>query len=170
MSDGLFDWSLYGALIKHKRIQRGIKNVPAFSDFIRFCTRESISRDALYRIEQGRQTPSAEQFIAINLALFGAQWPSSDASFLGCFSEGWREYVEEERMPHSWLLEELTALFEVYGFTNDDGDKCFFDCDLPEPARTQVEEGMKYLARAKPFTYEGEEYKAYGAVGEFLIC
>ena len=71
----LFDWPLYGALVRHHRTKAGIKTAAAFSDAVYERTRAKVSRDSIYKIEQGRQVPDAMQFMAINLALFGEVWP-----------------------------------------------------------------------------------------------
>lgn len=66
-----FDWRAYGSTVRHARKAAGCRTAAEFSAMIYRRTRLEVSMDALYRIEQGRQQPTPEQFMAINLALFG---------------------------------------------------------------------------------------------------
>ena len=87
-----FDWSLYGTLIRKRRIDLGYKKAEAFTQSIWRRTRVAISRDTLYKIEQGRQTPDATQFMAINIALGGDPFFPWATSL--CLSVEWREIRE----------------------------------------------------------------------------
>ncbi len=66
-----FDWAMYGACVRCRRRAAGCRTAADFSAMLYRRTRLEVSKDALYRIEQGRQQPTSEQFMAINLALFG---------------------------------------------------------------------------------------------------
>lgn len=114
----MFDWSLYGMLVRKHRAEKGYKKAEAFSETIWRRTRVDISRDTLYKIEQGRQIPNAEQFMAINMALFGA--PINEGLLHLCMSTEWRSISNEEAdpIPHEWKLENTQALYEKF----DDGD------------------------------------------------
>ena len=108
----MFDWSLYGMLVRKHRAKKGYKKAEAFSETIWRRTRVDVSRDTLYKIEQGRQVPSAEQFMAINMALFGA--PFNDDLLHLCMSAEWRSIFNEEvdPIPHEWKLENTEILYE----------------------------------------------------------
>lgn len=82
MTDGFFDWSLYGTLIRHYRVKIECKNISSFSELIERRTYFKISKDALYRIEQNRQEPTAMQFMAINLTLFGKMYDERLAALI----------------------------------------------------------------------------------------
>ena len=71
----LFDWVLYGTLIRYRRTKLGYKKAELFSQTLWRRTRVYLSRDMLYKIEQGRQIPNALQFMALNLALYGLMFP-----------------------------------------------------------------------------------------------
>ena len=71
----MIDLGLYGCLIRAERVNRGISTANGFSEFIKEKTGYYISRDILYKIEQGKQEPKAIQFMAISLALFGTLIP-----------------------------------------------------------------------------------------------
>ena len=108
----MFGWSLYGMLVRKHRADKGYKKAEAFSETIWRRTRVDISRDTLYKIEQGRQIPNAEQFMAINMALFGA--PINDDLLHLCMSAEWRSISNEEvdLIPHEWKLENTEVLYE----------------------------------------------------------
>lgn len=110
---GVFDWALYGALIRHRRNELGIKKAADFSDAVYRRTRVRISRDSIYKIEQGRQVPDAVQFMAVNMALFGQAWPDWRISLEQCMSPEWKRYNEEEgtgpAIPDEWRVQNLRA-------------------------------------------------------------
>jgi len=91
-SNELFDWSLYGAMVRHARTKLGYKNTNDLSETIFRRTRMQISKDVLYRIEQNRQEPTAMQFLAINLALFNKIWPEGRSEMIACLSDEWRNF------------------------------------------------------------------------------
>lgn len=131
----LFDWSLYGALIRHERAKAGCKNTGEFSELIKRRTHFAISKDVLYRIEQNRQEPTAMQFVAINLALFFEVWPDFHGSISPCLSKEWAEINSEYRMPMSWLEHDFYEYCDehegIHRFTSDDGRECVDVTDLP---------------------------------------
>lgn len=128
----LFDWSLYGAMVRHERTKLGYKNTNDLSDTIYRRTRMRVSKDVLYRIEQNRQEPTAMQFMAINLAIFNEIWPRFRADMSACPSEKWRIYNENEEMPAEWRADNLAIAYEELGFFSDSGLKCVFEQDLPD--------------------------------------
>lgn len=110
----MFDWSLYGMLVRKYRADLGYKRAEEFSDTIWRRTRVRISRDAVYRIEQGKQTPSADQFMAINLALFGSPF-GGDAIRL-CMAKEWKQIMDGEVdvIPFAWKVENAQALRDEF--------------------------------------------------------
>lgn len=127
----LFDWNLYGTLVRRERLNRGMKTPSELSREIQRCTRQQISKDVLYRIEQNRQDPTAQQFLAINLTLFGKLFPEQRADISACLCAEWRFYQNEEQPPLHWRIENINAAYEQCGFVSDEGDKCVFDSDVP---------------------------------------
>ena len=89
MSSTLFNWSLYGAMVHHLRKRKGIKNIADFSRTIYRFTHCEVNKDVLARIEQGRQVPTATQFMAINLFLFGKIWADDYPEFSACVGSSW---------------------------------------------------------------------------------
>lgn len=97
-----FDWTLYSALIRKDRKDRGYRTAASFSETIYRRTRVSISRDTIYKIEQGKQTPDALQFMAINISLYKTPLPKRVTDL--CFSPEWRSIVTspEADIPIEW--------------------------------------------------------------------
>lgn len=69
------DWTLYGAKCRKKRQDMGFRTAEAFAAEVFRRTRTHLTRDILYKIEQGRQEPSALEFIGLNLSLWGDPFP-----------------------------------------------------------------------------------------------
>ena len=99
----MFDWKLYGLLIRKKRMDIGYKKAEDFSDGIWRRTRVKISRDTLYKIEQGRQIPDASQFMALNLAVDQSLF-NPEATNL-CTSQEWKSLVSGAAVPCEWKRE-----------------------------------------------------------------
>lgn len=105
MSDDIepmFDWALYGALVRKERIRLGYRRAEDFAASIWRRTRVDVSRDTLYKVEQGRQVPDALQFMAINMAL-------GFDPFFGrvvdmCISSEWRIASEARDIPEKWKV------------------------------------------------------------------
>ncbi|MEA5020769.1 MAG: hypothetical protein VB027_10425 [Gordonibacter sp.] len=199
-SNELFDWSLYGALIRHGRVKAGCRNTGEFSELIERRTRFRISKDVLYRIEQNRQEPTAMQFVSINLALFFEVWPDFHGSIAPCLSKEWAEINSEYRMPKSWLEEDFKKYCDDYDgyvlFTSDDGRECVDVTDLPgvdedyfgnlfdyAESELEIERTFRYEDGSTKNvlltgyeevtrTVDGEviEYTVYGTYGNLLVC
>ena len=109
-------WSsqLYGAMVKNARKRAGYSTAQAFSDSIFRRTRVYISRDVLYKIEQGRQNPDIAQFMAINLSLYGAPVPSKVT--MPCICPEWVEIASNGgEIPPSWRRANTRAIEEATG-------------------------------------------------------
>ena len=103
-----FDWSLYSALVRKDRKDKGFKTAEAFSATIYRRTRVNISRDSVYKIEQGKQTPDALQFMAINIALYNEPMPHRITSL--CFCPEWDQMIGYEgSFPVEWAHENFRA-------------------------------------------------------------
>lgn len=117
-----FDWDIYGAIVRMTRRKRGYKNFQQFSDAIYRRTRKPIAPNVLKRIEQGRQEPTASQFMAINLSLFKEFAPTqNDKSDLAkCLSDEWRfciDFADNKNggTPGEWRLENLEDAIKANG-------------------------------------------------------
>lgn len=126
-----FDWGKYGALVKGRRKCKA-STADEFARLIFLRTRTKISRDALYRIEQGKQVPNAAQFMAINLALFGEALPSGRTGLQPCFSDEWFDYNKTGTVPRNWRKENASHLYEERGFVSDTGLMVIRDVYLRE--------------------------------------
>lgn len=114
----MFDWGLYGAMVRHTRNKLGFTKAEDFGAALWRRTRIYISRDVLYKIEQGRQVPDAMQFMALNLVLFGSYYPELKVIDM-CLSSDW-EYIEkhnelpnrEFNIPENWKEENSKMVAE----------------------------------------------------------
>ena len=116
MADGkdekleLFDWELYGMLVRNRRKKMGYKDADLFSQTLYRRVRLQISRDAIYKIETAKQEPTTTQFMGINLALWGEVIPSEITSF--CMIDQWKTMVDEPKHPYipdEWVEENRLA-------------------------------------------------------------
>lgn len=109
-----FDWTFYGVLVRKSRMDMGYRKAGDFASTLYRRTRVSMSRDVLYKIEQGRQVPKAEEFMALNIALWGS--PCPDAIFGVCASKEWRDikdaygnWASGQSFPFSYDAEDSPA-------------------------------------------------------------
>lgn len=89
---GDFDWSIYGHIIRKRRVELGYRKAEDYAIVVRLRTNLNISRDILYKIEQGKQKPDADQFLALNIALFGKLLP--EEVMKKCQSREWRQVTD----------------------------------------------------------------------------
>ena len=150
---GLFDWALYGMLCRKRRNDLGYKTAEAFAKSVWRRTRLQLTRDILYKIEQGRQTPDAMQFMALNISLWGQIMPYDVIQM--CASKEFGQVVsaydfgvmnpqtyetehfspETPWVPNKWAIENSRNAEGVVPFF--DGDVVMPDdyaCQLSEPA------------------------------------
>ncbi len=90
-----FDWALYGMIVRKRRVELGYKKAEHFAASVWRRVRFEISRDSLYKIEQGKQVPTGMQVIALNMALFGQPFP--EELFEICASRGWKKIARDTR-------------------------------------------------------------------------
>lgn len=106
-ADELFDWELYGLLVRRARQNMGYKKAEEFAESIWRRTHARISRDTLYKIEQGRQVPDASQFMALNLAVSQSLFNPEVANM--CVSRSWKSLSNGADIPDEWKKENSEA-------------------------------------------------------------
>lgn len=115
-SVSMFDWGLYGMLVRKKRIDLGYKKAEEFAASIWRRTRIHVSRDSLYKIEQGRQIPDGNQFMGINMALCGNPFYPEITGM--CMSNEWKKIAPvaeghgELSIPDKWKTENIQAILD----------------------------------------------------------
>lgn len=85
----LFDWALFGEMVRYMRRRQGYYSASEFSDAISSRASVDISADTLYKIESGKQATSAMQFFAITITL-GLSAAESIEMFLPCACNIWK--------------------------------------------------------------------------------
>lgn len=114
IANPLFDYALYGLLVRKGRIDMGFKKAEDFSEAVWRRTRVRITKDMLYKIEQGRQVPDTTQFMALNLVLSGTPFNEQLSSM--CFSVECRHIIESRSIPDEWRVENTQrAWAEAFG-------------------------------------------------------
>lgn len=83
----LFDLDTWRMLVKHERIRAGLHSVRLLSQEIKNETGLDVNHHTLYRIEQGRQEPTCDQFFAINATLLRDIWPDENKVFRTCINK-----------------------------------------------------------------------------------
>ena len=82
-----------------------------------------ISADTLYKIERGARTPSAEQFMALNMVAFGAINVYEDIQ--SCLSDEW-EFISCsdncESIPEEWKSENAEVVREEHNMPDEPVD------------------------------------------------
>ena len=131
----LFDWQLFGAMVRNMRRKRGWAKAEHFSIAIHNRTRLHISADTLYKIESGRQVPSSMQLFAMMLAL-GLKAPEvMDVLMRTCSCEEWKELYNGE-VPFNWRVANTRNLaFEMFGESGHELDALNVDADMFEVFR-----------------------------------
>lgn len=109
VANPLFDYALYGLLVRKGRLDMGFKKAEEFSDAVWRRTHVMITKDMLYKIEQGRQVPDTTQFLALNLVLSGT--PFNEAISSMCFSVECRQIIEAHSIPDEWKAENTNRVW-----------------------------------------------------------
>lgn len=122
-----FDWDLYGMILRKKRTDLGFKKAEDFTEGIWRRTRVRISRDTLYKIEQGRQIPDATQFMALNIATCFDPFDANTTNL--CMSQEWKEVVSRN-MPDGWREQNSEKIWKTVTGMNSAEDA---SCTLPDP-------------------------------------
>lgn len=100
MREDLFDWTMFGSVIRITRRILGYRKASEFSDAIVDITGYSITADTLYKIESGKQAPSAMQLFAIMLALGVTADNFSSVvgdTMMACSRGEWKKIAKEWR-------------------------------------------------------------------------
>lgn len=114
----IFDWATWAAIVRAKRRKLGYKAAEEFARRIWLETRVKLTREIIYKIEGGKQQPSAEQFWAINLVLFGKLMPGEEIFSL-CLADEWGALVDsvergEHKIPDKWRRENTEFITREY--------------------------------------------------------
>lgn len=119
----LFNWSLYRALMKDRRQKLGYRDARMFAKTIYLRTRVKIPAESYYKIESGKQGLKAEQFMALNIALWGSPWPEQIMEL--CVGVDWSDIAAHPYpyVPESWKGENCT----LSGLPNDDKERLDHD-------------------------------------------
>lgn len=75
-----FDWKLYGSVIRLKRRELGYKKADDFLKELESREGLVIKKPTYYKMEQGNQPPSVEQFLCINEILYDDPFPRNSLS------------------------------------------------------------------------------------------
>lgn len=65
----LFDWHLFGAMLRNRRTRMGYKTAESFARTIYNRTRYTVTKEQMYKIESGRRMPNGSELVAIALAI-----------------------------------------------------------------------------------------------------
>lgn len=78
-----FSWPKYGDLVKNARKRMGYGNRADFVAHVNETTGTEILEGTLRSIERGNVAPRADQFIAINICIFGDPMPKAMHEWFG---------------------------------------------------------------------------------------
>ncbi len=118
----LYDWELYGLLLRKRRIDMGFKKAEDFASTIWRRTRVKLTRDMLYKFEQGRQVPDGTQFMALNLVVSGNLF-APDISNLCSTLE--TQALSEDRIPQEWKTENAQSVWRSFTGCENPNDLTF---------------------------------------------
>ena len=155
------DWGLYGMMVRRERTRAGFKRAADFCHSVHRRTRVFISRDVLYKIEQGRQEPNGTQLAALNLSLFGEAFPSwlmprlASSEWMEieqAYREGNGDPISRPYVPEEWARENLADVEEfVREFLAP--EKGF---EMPGDFESAVDEQIAATDRASLFSVNRE--------------
>lgn len=97
-----FDWELFGAIIRKSRTKMGYNKADVFCESVFYRARVNISPVTYYRIETGKQEPTAVQLFGICMALYGEPFPQK--IFDACASDEWKAIEETHEYRDSSLF------------------------------------------------------------------
>lgn len=75
--DFKIDWKMYGSLIRMKRKEAGYVKADGFVNDLYDKTGLKLHVQSYYKIEQGKQVPTVEQFLSLNQMIYGNPLPES---------------------------------------------------------------------------------------------
>ncbi|TNU89038.1 helix-turn-helix transcriptional regulator [Eggerthella lenta] len=107
------DLSLYGALLKRARLNLGYRRAEDFVAAMKCVTGYDVSKDIVYRMENGKKEPTINFMIAMNLML---GLPATDFSMAEmCIPKEWND-LSESRTKHDFDTEKWNIGLEVIPF------------------------------------------------------
>ena len=132
--DDLFDWAVFGALVRQHRKRMGYKTAEAFSESIYNRTRFSISAETLYKIEGGKQMPNGMQLLSLLIALGLEPFKSPAGRILTAASgKEWESVGTWNEVPEKWRRENSCHYaLEYSGFPDCDSAEWYRVCHSDE--------------------------------------
>ncbi|WP_270296729.1 hypothetical protein [Eggerthella sinensis] len=88
-----FEKTVYGALLRNKRIKAGYRKADDFIKDLHLAGCK-VSKAALYRIERGEQEPPVDFLLAANLILFGDLYSQEILS--ACIPDAWNDPLNSD--------------------------------------------------------------------------
>ena len=113
-----FRFDLWVGIVKTKRKSMGYISVFHFVRALTLHTRVCFSIGVYYKIEQGKQKPSLEQFMAINLVIFGTMFPP-EKDMKNLVAKEWWEIENLQSDPESELIVPKAWAYENYMYSRD---------------------------------------------------
>ena len=161
-NDVTFEKQMYGALLRHKRMEIGYRKVDQFAADLNAigCT---VSKAALYRIERGEQEPPSEFLLASNLILTGDT--NSRELIDPCIPTCWSNPEDSDEVMR--ILKRNGLLNKVLGFEKkDDSKAAYYDSIMAELNSYDFEvfinsrsnEDHLYITVATGYNFEMEEF------------
>lgn len=158
-----FDGQMYGALLRHKRMEVGYRRADQFVGDLRSvgC---NVSKAALYRIERGEQEPTVGFFMASNLILFGDMCSSNLAK--ACVPESWDSPALSDELMR--IMKRNGLLDKVLGTGQKAESRADFyeeimnglsSYDFEVFPNSQSDEEHLYVTVATGYNHEYEEYE-----------
>lgn len=86
----VIDWSLFGAVIRHMRVETGFKTAEEFAEAITKSTNYPVSKETIYKIEGGRQEPKLGLYLAIKRTLTPYAEPEYDKALEVSVCNDWK--------------------------------------------------------------------------------
>ena len=101
-NEELFDWHLFGAMLRNRRLKMGYKKASAFSETIYNRTRLIITEQQLYKIESGRRVPTGMELVAIAVTVGRGAFLQMLST---CSCDEWSGEWENGEVPKHWRIE-----------------------------------------------------------------
>ena len=148
-----FRFDLWVRIVKTKRKSMGYISVIHFVRTLTWRTRVWFSTGVYYKIEQGKQNPSLEQFMAINLVIFGTMFPP-EKDMKNLVAKEWWEIENLQSDPESELMVPKAWAYENYMYSKESAyEVAVIDRETPKLYSKEPAEGQS----TEPFLkMEGE--------------
>lgn len=110
IEENAIDKELFGMLVRRNRLNLGYRRAEDFVNIMEMITGYSISKDALYRIETGKATPTIDFLVAFNIMLGK---PAFDTSIIEmCLPKSWSDLSGQE-MPRTHTRYEYELMKDI---------------------------------------------------------